>query len=154
MVITFFQRQKVVHDGEDRFLDLTAIARVADQAQLLLEVDHDDGLRARTVDLWEGLEGWCGDHGEVRDMPPVGLLVFGQDEHVAGKQAVPGVLGHDAHRQAVVRVGAGVAVLHEQVAALQEALHAGVQLGELPRRCTGGCTAPTRCSPRWSARAR
>ena len=45
-------------------------------------------------------------------------------EHVAREQAVPGLLGDDADGHAVVRIGAGVAVLHEDVAALQEALHA------------------------------
>ena len=41
------------------------------------------------------------------------------DEQVARKQAVPGVLGDDANRQAILRIGTGVALLHEQLAAGQ-----------------------------------
>ena len=45
-------------------------------------------------------------------------------EHGAREQAVPGLFGDDADGQAVFRVGAGVAILHEHVAALQEGLQA------------------------------
>jgi len=41
-------------------------------------------------------------------------------EHVAGEQAVPGLLGDDADGQAVIGIGAGIAILHEHVAVLQE----------------------------------
>ena len=45
----------------------------------------------------------------------VGQLVrVGADEQVAREQAVPGVLGDDADRQAVLRVGADEEVLDEQ----------------------------------------
>ena len=46
--------------------------------------------------------------------------------------------GDDPHRQAVFRVGAGVEVLHEQLAALQIGEHALVQAGELRRRRSAG----------------
>ena len=68
--------------------------------------------------------------------PPV---VLGHvDEHVAGEQAVPGLLGDDPHRQPVARVGAGVAVLHEQLAALDVVQQPLVQRVELPRRRSAG----------------
>ena len=37
------------------------------------------------------------------------------DEQVAGEQVVPGVLGDDADRQAVLGIGAGEAVQDEQL---------------------------------------
>ena len=61
-------------------------------------------------------------HG-VQDRPLGGevwqLLRRRPQEQAAGEQAVPGLLGHDAQRQAVARVGAGVAVEDEQVAVLE-----------------------------------
>ena len=52
-------------------------------------------------------------------------------EHGAREQAVPGLLRDDADGQAVVGVGAGVAILDENVAALQIALQAGQQRVEV-----------------------
>jgi len=52
-------------------------------------------------------------------------------EHVAGEQAVPGLLGDDADGQAVIGIGAGIAILHEHVAVLQEPLHTREQRAEL-----------------------
>ncbi len=57
-----------------------------------------------------------------RDEPAEFLVAGRLDEHILGEQRVPGILGDDPDRQAVVRIGAAIAVLHEQVAALQEAL--------------------------------
>ena len=45
-----FQRQQVVHHREDRLLDLAGIGRIRDDAQPLLEVEHDDRAGARAVD--------------------------------------------------------------------------------------------------------
>ena len=53
------------------------------------------------------------------------FLGRGTNEEAAGKQAVPGVGRDDADRQPVARVGAGVEVLHVQVAALRERAGAG-----------------------------
>ncbi len=66
--------------------------------------------------------------------PPDGLRDV--DEHVAREQAVPGVLGDDPHRQPVARVGAGVAVLHEESATLhvvEQALPQRVEMMRLER---------------------
>ena len=53
------------------------------------------------------------------------------NEHVARKEAVPGAVGDHPHRQPVFRIGAGVEVLDEQLAALQVGEQALVQAGEL-----------------------
>jgi hypothetical protein len=50
------QGQQVVQQCEDRFLDLAAIAGVADDAQLLGKVQHDEGFSGCLVDLRKGLE--------------------------------------------------------------------------------------------------
>src|SRR5262249_1848532 len=47
------------------------------------------------------------------------LLGRRADEHVAREQAVPGLLGDDAHGQTIVRIGAGKEILDEDVAAAQ-----------------------------------
>ena len=41
------------------------------------------------------------------------------DEHVAGKEGVPGPLGNDADGDAVALVGAGIAILDENIFALE-----------------------------------
>ena len=53
------------------------------------------------------------------------------DEHVAGEEALPGGVGDDADGHAVVGVSADVAVLNEQLLALQEGLQALEQRVEL-----------------------
>ena len=55
--------------------------------------------------------------GVVRRAP---TLLGHVDEHVPGEEAVPRLLGDDAHRQPVARIGAGVAVLDEQLLALDD----------------------------------
>ena len=45
-----------------------------------------------------------------------GALRF--DEHIVGEQAVPGKLGHNPDREAVIRVCAAVAILNEYIAPL------------------------------------
>ena len=64
-------------------------------------------------------------------MPAVFFRGFGHDEHVAGKQAVPGMLGDDTDRQSVIRIGPTEAVLYEDILCLEETLQACVQLIEL-----------------------
>ena len=44
--------EKVVQDGEDGFLDLTGIRRIPDNARLLGEVEHDEGVGGGPIDLW------------------------------------------------------------------------------------------------------
>ena len=46
------------------------------------------------------------------------------NEHVPGKQAVPGSVGDHPHRQAIGRIGAGVKILDEQLMPLKIGEHA------------------------------
>ena len=55
------------------------------------------------------------------------------DEHVAGEQVVPGLLGDHPHLQPVRGVGAGIEVLGEQLAAGNMVDGAAQQPGEPPR---------------------
>jgi hypothetical protein len=55
---------------------------------------------------------------------------------VTRKQAVPRLLGDDPDRQAIARIGAGIAVLDEELLALaivQHPLMHGIELGGLDR---------------------
>ena len=61
------RRQIEVQRGEDRLLHLAGIGRVADQDDLLGEVDRDDGVGAHAVTLWIGLERGQVDDGEIGD---------------------------------------------------------------------------------------
>ena len=62
------------------------------------------------------------------------FLVLRADEHIGGKEAVPGGLGDNAHRQAELRIGAGVAVLNEYVPALVIGQQTFVKAVEIGRR--------------------
>ena len=43
------ERQAVVHDGEDRLLDLAGVERAADEQLRASRMEHDEGARARPV---------------------------------------------------------------------------------------------------------
>ena len=104
----------VVHHGEHRLLELAGIACAADQNHPLLEVQHDEGVALRAVLLGRRLELGRVQDREVR-LEAVELGVRGADEHVPHERGVPRVGRHIAGAQAVLRVGAAVQVLHEQV---------------------------------------
>ena len=58
-------------------------------------------------------------------------------QQVADEEAVPGELGDDADVQPVGGVGAGVEVLHEELAAAD----VGAHVGEQPAKCSGAIGA-------------
>ena len=125
------QRQRVVEDREDRLLDLAGVVRSADQHELAAEVHEDEYLRARAVLGGVGLELREIDDRELRPMRrPLRRVVFRQ-EHVPGKQVVPGELVHDANRHAVRRVGAAPGVEHEELLVLRVGHHVAVNEIEL-----------------------
>ena len=127
------RRHEVVHDGEDRLLALAGVGRAADQHQAPGEIEQHHGLGVGPVGLGARLEAGRLDDGELR-------LVAGQfpirrrDEQVAREQAVPGELRDHADRQAVVAIGAGMAVLDEHLLALEIGDHAPVDVVEDLRR--------------------
>ncbi len=123
-------RQQVVQGGEDRFLDLAGVAGAADQDDALFQVEDDEDLGVRAILVRIGMETGRLQDGELGDM--AALLLGGQaDEQVAGEQAVPGAFGDDADGQAVVRVGAGGGILHEDIPPLEIGGHQQVQAVEL-----------------------
>ena len=61
------RRQIEVERGEHRLLHLAGIGRVADQNDLLAEIDGDDGLGAHPMALGIGLERGQIDDGEFGD---------------------------------------------------------------------------------------
>ena len=57
------QRQEEIHQRKDRLFDLAGVYRVADDAELLGEVEEDEGFRCGAVDLRKSFErrnatGW------------------------------------------------------------------------------------------------
>ena len=126
-------REEVVHHREHRLLDLAGVGGAADQDLAALEVhDHED-FGSGLVLVGGGAEAGGGDHRELRAVFVERFLVPGADEHVPGEEALPGLGGDDPDGESVLGVGAGVAVLDEQVAALEVGGHppaqAGVPLG-------------------------
>src|SRR5258708_22168936 len=126
------RRQDEIEIAEDAFLDFAGVARAADQHQPLGEIDEDEGFRADAVELGDRMKLGRVEDGKGR-LETGQLRVMRADEHVAGKKAVPRARRHHPHRQAVFRVGAGIEVLDEQLAALKIGQHALVQAGKLSR---------------------
>jgi len=115
----FLLGQVVIEDGKHRFLDLTGIGSAADQDQLLGEVDQNEGLGIGAVQLRDRMEARSGNNGEIRaEMLMFPVIPRGQ-EHVAGKQVLPGGGGDQADVHLVVQVGAGAAVLDIDLLALE-----------------------------------
>ena len=125
--------QKIVHHRENRLLDFARVVRAADQDQLLGEVQHDEHLGTGTVNRGDRLQVRRVQHGEIR----LEIVVFFDlriDEHVLGKKAVPCLLGDHAHLDAVIRIGACVAILHEHFLVLHIGKHAVAHRVEMFRR--------------------
>jgi len=62
-----------------------------------------------------------------------GVAAFGLEQHITHEEAVPGHLGNDADREAVLGVRPGEQILHEDVTALQIAGQTRQQGAELLR---------------------
>ena len=129
-----FQRQQVIQNREDRFLDLARVSRVADDGKFLLERQADKGVAGGVIHSGHALERRHGNDRKLRHKAFVFFERLRQDEHVAHEMTVPGQFGHDAHRQAIVFVRAAVDILHEDIASLQESQQAVIQFVELVRR--------------------
>ena len=110
--------QQVIHDGEDGFFDFTGVLGTSHQDHFLGEIDDNENHRAGAIHFGDGVEVRGVDDGEGRDVF-FQISVVGLNEHVAGKQTVPGVLGDNPYRHAVVRIRPGKTILHKEVLALQ-----------------------------------
>ena len=60
------QRQQIVHDGEDRLLDLPRVARPADEDELLRKIQQDEDLGVGAVGGGIRVKARHVDDGEVR----------------------------------------------------------------------------------------
>ncbi len=142
--------QDVVQKREHRLLVLAGIGGVADQDQLLLEVEGDHGFRPAAVALRVRLEARAVDDGEFGD-EIVQLLARRTAQEVADEKAVPGKLGHHAHIEPVLRIRAAEKILHEVVAALHVVEHVGVEPVEIRRVHRPVVVPPDRVFHRWRA---
>ena len=123
--------EKVVEDCEDRFLDFPGIGGVTDDAYPCSKIQDDERVRGGAVDLGYPFERGDAQDRKVGDVAAVFLPRLGQDEHVPGEMAVPRQLRDNADRHPVGRIGTGVTVLHEHIAALEESLYPVVEIVEL-----------------------
>ena len=113
------ERQPVVHEREDRLLDLARVVGAADQHLGPRRVQDDERLAAGAVHRRIGLDGGCVQDERLRVV--LGELVLGRvDEERLREERVPGAVRDDAQRQPVLRVGAGERVHHVQVARVVE----------------------------------
>jgi hypothetical protein len=108
------QREEVVEDGEDRFLDLARVLRASDEHDAAGEVEDDEGFGACAV-----ARGIRGERGRVEDVE-VGAVggqrvVVGTEEKVPREEGVPGALRDEADREALFGIGAGGEVLHPEL---------------------------------------
>ena len=88
--------QQVVQQRKHRFLVLASVFGAADQDQLAVKVQRDDGLRAAAMLGRVGFERGAVDDGEVRhEICQLGRLWAAQQ--VADEQAMPCKFGHNAH---------------------------------------------------------
>ncbi len=125
------QRQQEIQHRKDRLLDFPGIACAADNGQPFPEIDKDKCFRTCAIHHGRGLKPRRRDHGKFRHVMSQCILTPNLQEHGARKQTVPRLLRDDADGQAVLRVGAREAVLHEDIAPLQVALQARQQRAEI-----------------------
>ena len=124
--------EKVIENGEDRFLDLAGVTGPADDDHPFGEIYDDEGFGIGAVIGGNGVGVGHVDDGEGRF---VGMELLGgrTDEHVAGKEGVPGFFADDPHRQAVRRPRPGEAILDEQIPAVHVGGHPLVETVEISR---------------------
>ena len=99
-----------IERGEDRLLHLAGVGRVADQDNLLAEIDGDDGVAAHAVAFGVGLERGEIDDGEFRNK----IFELGghwANQELTNEKRVPRQLGEDPRFYPVVRIGAAIEVL-------------------------------------------
>ena len=82
------QGQPVVHDREDRLLDLARVVRAPDQHLRPARVEHDEGGGTRAVDLGIGLDGGRVQHERFR-LVAAEVLLRRIDEERLREQRVP-----------------------------------------------------------------
>ena len=122
--------QQVIQDREYRFLDLACVLGASDEHELHAKIDEHECFRVRAVYFRNGLEVGNLQDRELRFMG-LEICIGAADEHGPGKKVVPGSLGDDADRQLIAGIGAGVAVLDEDIFALKIGRHTTQEVVEL-----------------------
>ena len=124
-------RQVEVERGEHRLLHLAGIGRAADQDDLTGEIDRHHGVGAFAAAMTLGVrpERRQVDNGHLGHEAGE-LLEIGTAQQLTDKQRVPGVLGEDAHLDAIGMIGAAVEVLREQLLALACAMKSASRLSK------------------------
>jgi hypothetical protein len=112
-------RQEEVEDSKDGLFDLTGIGRAGEHDQPVAEGDDDGGRGSGAT--FGGVEGEAGSGQDL----PVGAKVFefflgGPQEHIVGEEVATGGLVDDPDIKAVTRVGADMAIAHEEFRSLVE----------------------------------
>ena len=111
--------QAVVHQREDRLLDLAGIERAADHDLCPAQVDDDERRAAGAV-----LLRLCFDDRSVENqrvgLELVQLLAGGLDEERLGEQRVPGAVSDQPNAEPVCRIGAGERVDDVEVLMLEK----------------------------------
>ena len=124
------EREAIVHDGEDRLLDLARVERPADDDLGPRRVEADERLRPRAV-----LVGIGRDRRRVQDerlrLHLVELVVRRVDEERLREERMPRALRDHAHRDAMGRVGARERVDHVDVSLAQARCDLFTQLLEV-----------------------
>ncbi|MPM95659.1 hypothetical protein SDC9_142814 [bioreactor metagenome] len=110
--------QDVVHHAEYALFDLAGVLAAADHDQLALETDQDGGLAVDAVDLGDAMQAGDGNDGKVGGIA-FKLLLRRTQQHLMDEHILAGHLIDDAETLAVGRIGAGKAVKHKHIAALQ-----------------------------------
>ena len=117
---------EVVHDGEDRLLDLTGVLAACDEHHLLLIVDHDGGLRVHMVPLRDALKAGGADDGEVRLV--IGKRLFrGTQQKLVDEKVLAGQLVDHPESFGVFGVRTGKAVKDKDLPVLEIGHHFFIQ---------------------------
>ncbi len=113
-------RQFEIHRGENTLFDFACVFGVGNQDQAFAEVKHNGRVSAYPMPLRICLEPRQVQHGPAVSVTGDRTVT---DEHRAGKQAVPGVLGIDPDRELKAVILADMQILPVQFAPLDPGEH-------------------------------
>jgi hypothetical protein len=123
------RREEVRHHRKDGLLDLSGIVASADDHFPAVEVENDEHLAPGPVFFRDRVEAGSVDDRELGNVVPELFRVVLANEHVAREEVVPGAGVDDANGDPVLGVSSDVAVLDEDVPALE----VGGETGPEPR---------------------
>ena len=109
------QRQQIIQQGKNGFLDLSSVGSVAYDGHLLGEIEYDKSLRGGLINLRGSFKSGGANNAELWHMPAVFLGSLWLDEHISGEQAVPGIFGNDPDWQTIVRVSPAITILNKNI---------------------------------------